>query len=53
MSRKIAPMEVTKEVPLLVRNEEVDIVKSYVPDIKIFQNFERHIDATSYGFSDP
>ena len=45
-------LKVTKEVPVIVRNEEQYIGTSDVPDIKTFQISERHTDVTAYDFSE-
>ena len=51
MYGKIASMKATKEVPVLVRNEDQDIGISDLPDIKTFQSSERHIYVTLYDLS--
>ena len=45
-------MNVTKEVPVLVRNEEQDIGTSDILDLKTFQISERYKYVTTYIFSD-
>ena len=42
----------TKEGPVLVRNEERYIGNSDVPDLKTFQISEHHIDVTAYYLSE-
>ena len=42
----------TKEVPVLLRIEDIYIGNSYVPDIKTFQCSERHIYITVYYLSE-
>ena len=42
----------TKEVTVLVRNEEIDIGTSDVTDIKTFRRLERHIYVTAYDISE-
>ena len=39
-------------MPVLVRNEEIYIGTSYVPDINTFQRSERHTDVTAYDLSE-
>ena len=52
MDRKISSMKVTQEVPVLIRNEELDIGTSDVPDLKTSQSSERHTDVTAYDLSE-
>ena len=52
MNWKIASMKLTKEVPVLVRNEEKYIGTSDITDIKTFQSSERHTDVFTYDFSE-
>ena len=40
------------EVPVLVRNEDIDIGTSYVIDIKTLQSSEIHTDVTAYNLSE-
>ena len=44
-------MKVTKEVPMLVRNEQIYIGTSDVLDLKNFQRSEHRIDVTTFYFS--
>ena len=53
MNGKIASMKATKEVPVLVRNEDQDIGISDVPDIMTSQSLERHIYVTVYDLIEP
>ena len=41
-------MKVTKEVLVLIKNEEQDIGTSDVPNLKTFQISERHTDFAAY-----
>ena len=52
MNRRIASMKVTKEVPVLVSNEEQYIGTSDVPYLKTFQISECHTDVTAYALSE-
>ena len=47
----MASMKVTKEVTVIVGNEERDIGNSNVPDLKTFQISDRHTDVTAYDLS--
>ena len=42
----------TKEVPVLVSNEEIDIETSDVPDLNSFQISERHTYVNAYDLSE-
>ena len=48
----IASMEVTKELMVLVRDEDRDIGTSDVPDLKTFQSSGRHTYVTTYDLSE-
>ena len=45
-------MKMTKDVPVLVRNKNIDIGTSDVPDLKTFQTSELHTYFTSYDLSE-
>ena len=48
MTRKFLPMKVTKEVSVLVSNEEIDIGTLDVQGLNHFQTSECHTDVTTY-----
>ena len=52
MNSKIASMKVTKEVPVIVRNEEINIGTSSVPYLETLLISERHTDVTTYDLSE-
>ena len=52
MSRKIVSVKVTKEVPVLVRNEERDIGNLDILYLNTFQTSECHTDITAYNLSE-
>ena len=45
-------IEATKEITVLVSNEEINIAISDVPDFNSFQISNCHIDATTHGLSE-
>ena len=45
-------MKVTKEVPVIVRNEEINIGTSSVPYLETLLISERHTDVTTYDLSE-
>ena len=52
MNSKISSTKVTKEVPVLVRNEDIDIGTSYLPYLNNLQISERHKNFTTYDLSE-
>ena len=42
----------TKEVPMIVRHENIDIGTSDVPDLKTFHISDLHTDFTAYDLSE-
>ena len=52
INRKIVSTKVTKEVLVLVSNEDIAIGTSDVTDLNTFQSSERHKYSIAYDFSE-
>ena len=52
INRKIVSTKVTKEVLVLVSNEDIAIGTSDVTDLNTFHISERHTDVTAYTLSE-